>query len=185
MTQNYLAEAKERMQSALDHLCEDLKNIRTGRASPSLVDNVMVEAYGTQMRLRDTANITAPEPRQLLISPFDQNNLGLISKGIEKANLGVQPIIDGNVIRITIPEMDESKRKEMVKIAWDRCEKGKVAIRDARRKANESIKAAKSDGTLTEDELKSTEKKIQELTDDFCKRADSVTEAKEREVLAI
>lgn len=183
--QSILDEVKERMSQALGHLAEDLKNIRTGRASPSLLDSVMVDAYGTQMRLRDTANITAPEPRQLLVTPFDQNNVGLVGKGIEKANLGVQPVIDGNVIRITIPEMDEAKRKEMVKIAWDRCEKTKVAVREARRKGNEQLKLAKSDGHLTEDEQKSGEKRVQELTDDFCKKADSATETKEKEVLAI
>jgi len=183
--QSILDEVKERMKQALDHLAEDLKNIRTGRANPSLLDSVMVEAYGTQMRLRDTANVTVPEPRQLLVTPFDQNNIGLVSKGIEKANLGVQPMVDGNAIRITIPEMDEAKRKEMVKIAWDRCEKTKVAVREARRKGNELLKAGKSDGHLTEDEQKGGEKRIQELTDDFCKKADSATEAKEKEVLAI
>lgn len=183
--QQIISETKERMNQSIEHLKEDLKGIRTGRASPSLLDGVMVEAYGTQMPLRDTANVTAPEARQLLVSPFDQNNLGVISKGIEKANLGVQPMIDGNVIRLSIPEMDESKRKDMVRAAWDRCEKTKVSIREARRKANESLKAAKSASSITEDQLKAGEKKVQDLTDDFCKRADEATATKEKEVLAI
>lgn len=183
--QSIIAEMKERVELAMTHLGEDLKNIRTGRASASMLDSVMVEAYGTQMRLRDTANVTAPEARQLLVTPFDQNNAGIISKGIEKANLGVQPIIDGNVIRLNIPEMDEAKRKEMVRLAWDKCEKTKVAIREARRKANEQLKESKASGSLTEDEQKGGEKRIQELTDDFCKRADALVASKEKEVLAI
>ena len=180
--QGIIAEMKERVDLAIVHLGEDLKNIRTGRANPSMLDSVMVEAYGTQMRLRDTANVTAPEARQLLVTPFDQNNAGIIAKGIEKANLGIQPVVDGHIIRLNIPEMDEGKRKEMVRLAW---EKAKVSIREARRKANEQLKAAKTSGSLTEDEQKGGEKRTQELTDECCKRADALVALKEKEVLAI
>lgn len=183
--QSILSESEKGMKSSVDHLKEELKNIRTGRASPSLLDSVMVDVYGTAMRLRDLATVTAPEPRQLMVTPFDRNNCGPVSKGIERSNLGLQPTIDGNIVRINIPPMDEAKRKEMVKLAWDKCEKCKVSIRDARRKANESLKQLKSDGELTEDALKGAEKKIQDQTDRYCKLADETVAHKEEEVLAI
>src|SRR5438552_584653 len=108
-----IKETKKKMDAALDHFKQELKNIRTGRANPSILDNVMVDVYGTQMSLRELANITTPEPRQLLITPYDPHNSGPILKGIERANLGIRPFLDGHVIRMQIPPMDESMRKEM------------------------------------------------------------------------
>ena len=115
-------EAKEGMQAAVDHLDAELQNIRTGRANPSLIETVKVEVYGTPMNLRDVANITSPEPRQLLVTPYDNNNAGAIRNGIEKANLNLNPILDGHVVRINIAPMDESQRKEMAKLAHKRGE---------------------------------------------------------------
>lgn len=183
--QEVLFETEKMMQGSLDHLKDELKNIRTGRASPAFLDGVLVDVYGSSMRLRDLATVTAPEPRQLMVTPFDQNTCGPISKAIEKGNLGVQPIIDGNIVRINIPPMDEAKRKEMVKLAREKCEKGKISIREARRKANESLKQHKADGDITEDALKASEKKVQDLTDRYCKLCDDAVSSKEEEVLAI
>lgn len=178
-------DTKDKMHSAIDHLKEELKGIRTGHANPAMLENIMVEAYGTPMRLRDIANVTTPEPRQLLITPFDANNNDSIGKGIEKANLGFQPIVDGNVVRINIPQMDESVRKEMVKMCHKRREDTKISIRNIRREANETIRKQKADGEIGEDIMHSKEKEIQELTDKYCKIADEVSEEKEKEVSTI
>jgi len=180
-----LAQTKAKMMAAIDHLKEDLKAIRTGRANPSMLDGVMVEAYGSQVRLKDIASVSAPEPRQLLITPFDQNTKGSIGKGIEKANLGVMPIIDGNVVRLKIPPMDDSVRKEMIKLCHEKREKAKVTIRNIRRDGNEGARKQKADGIIPEDQLKRLEKQIQELTDKFCKEADDLSEKKEKEVSVI
>lgn len=177
-----LDQTKTKMAAAIEHHKEELKGIRTGRANPMMLDHVMVEVYGTLMRIRDIASISAPEPRQLLITPFDSTNKGFISKAIEKANLGFMPIIDGNIVRIKIPQMDESVRKEMIKLCHKRGEEAKVAIRNIRRDANETARHQKD---LSEDEQKRLEKHIQELTDKFCREVDDITAKKEKEVSTI
>lgn len=180
-----LDQTKNKMTAALDHLKEELKSIRTGRANPGMLDHVTVDVYGTQMRIKDLASVTVPEPRQLLISPFDATNKGAIAKSIERANLGVMPIVDGNVVRIKVPPMDENARKEMIKLCHKRAEEGKVGIRNARRDGNEAIRKLKNDGLVAEDEMKKVEKQIQELTDTFCKEVDELTAKKEKEVSTI
>ena len=178
-------EAKTKMAAAIEHFKAELKYIRTGRANPGLLDSVMVEVYGTNMKLRDIANITVPEARQLLISPFDGNNASAIGKSIEKANLGFQPIVDGNAVRINIPAMDESVRKDMVKLCKKRGEEAKVSIRNIRRDANDQARKQKASGDIAEDQLNRIEKEIQELTNKFCEEADKLCAAKEKEVCEI
>jgi len=178
-------EVKKAMNASLDHFREELKNVRTSRANPSLVENLTVEVYGTNMRLRDIANITVPESRQLLITPYDANNVHGIAKGIEAANLNVQPVVDGNVIRINIPPMDEQIRKEMSKKCKEKAETAKVKIREIRRKFNEIIKKQKQSGEMPEDIMKKEEKIIQDLTDRFCKDIDCLSQEKEKEVLEV
>ena len=178
-------QTKAKMAAAIDHLKNELKNIRTGRANPAMLDGVHVEVYGSDMRLKDISSVTSPESRQLLITPFDPRNASAISKAIEKANLGIQPIHDGNVVRIKIPQMDENVRKEMVKLCHKRKEDCKITIRNIRRDSNEVIKKQKSDGTIPEDMMKKYEKNIQESTDKFCKEADDLTDKKEKEVTTI
>ncbi len=173
------------MEAAIDHLKQELKSLRTGRANPAILDHVMVETYGTSMRLKDLANVTVPESRQLLISPYDANNANAIAKGIENANLNVQAVVDGNVVRINIPTMDESVRKEMVKQCKKRTEEAKIAIREIRRKFNDLVKKQKTSGELPEDMMKQKEKKIQELTDKYCKLCESTCSDKEKEILEI
>ncbi len=180
-----LEQTKVKMQAAIDHLFEELKSIRTGRANPAMLDNIMVEVYGSQMRIKDVASVNAVDSRQLLIAPFDMTTKGLISKAIEKANLGFMPIVDGNAIRIKIPPMDESLRKEMIKICSKRGEDGKVNIRNIRREANELVRKLKTEGKLAEDEKNKMEKQIQELTDKSCKEMDEITARKEKEVSVI
>ena len=176
-----LDQTKAKMLAAIEHLKEELKSIRTGRANPAMLDHVMVEIYGTQMKVKELASITAPEPRQLLITPFDTTNKGAISKAIEKANLGVMPIVDGNVVRIKISPMDENARKEMIKLCDKRTEECKVSVRNIRRDMNRK----KDDELTAEDEKKKMEKQIQELTDKYCREADEVTARKKKEVSTI
>lgn len=178
-------ETKARMQEALEHLKKELSQLRTGKANTGMLDSVTVEVYGSQMRLKELANVTTPEPRQILITPFDPQTAGPISKGIEKANLGVQPMLEGNIIRINVPPLDESMRKDIVKQAKKKVEESKVAIREVRRKSNDTIRKEKADGDITEDEMKKGEKRIQELTDDFCKQVDDIFLVREKEIMTV
>jgi len=180
-----IEQAKSKMAAAIEHLKNELKAIRTGRANPAMLDSIVVEVYGSQMRIKDLASITAPEARQLVITPFDRSNIAVIGKAIEKANIGIMPIVDGNLVRIKIPPMDENMRKEMVKLCHKRREEAKVSIRNIRRDANEAIRKKKNDGEIAEDIMKKSEKTIQELTDKFCKEADDISEKKEKEVSTI
>ncbi len=178
-------QAENKMKKVLEHFQSELKAIRTGRANPAILDNITIEVYGTAMRLRDVANVTVPESRQLLITPFDANNAGPIGSSIEKANINLQPIVEANVIRINIPPMTEDLRKEMVKECKKICEKGKISIRNSRKECNDILKKQKSEGEITEDFLKSAEKLVQELTDKFCKEIDSISITKENEILTV
>lgn len=178
-------QAKTKMQATLDHFKGDLKNLRTNRANAGMVEGVVVEVYGTQMRIKELANITVPESRQILISPFDPQTAAFISKGIEKANLNLQPILEGQSIRINVPPMDEAMRKEIVKQGKKKAEDAKIVIRDIRRKHNEMVRKQKADSVVTEDVMKKTEKTIQELTDQFCKQIDDLLAAKEKEIMAV
>ncbi|MFZ0564832.1 MAG: ribosome recycling factor [Chlamydiales bacterium] len=180
-----LDETKKKMNEAVEHLKHEFKRLRTGQANPEILDGVQVKAYGTQMRLLDVASISAPEPRQLLVTPFDASNTNAIAKGIEAANLNLQPMVDGNVVRIKIPEMDASIRQDLVKQARRKSEEAKVSIRNARRDGNERIKKQKSEGEIPEDLLKKHEKRIQEFTDNYCKTVDEITEKKEKEIIMI
>lgn len=178
-------QTESKMKNALDHLRSDLQSIRTGRANPAILEPVMVEVYGTNMRLRDIASISTPEPRQLLITPFDANNSAAIGKAIEKANLNLQPITEGNAVRINVPPMDEALRKEMVKQVNKKKEDGKISIRNIRRESNDLVKKQKSDGDLSEDQVKKVEKEVQELTDQYCKEADEIASLKEKDILTV
>lgn len=178
-------DAEKKMISAIEFLKHEFSGLRTGRANPALVEGVLVEAYGTNMRLSDLASISVPEARQLLISPFDANNTGVIAKGIIAANLNLQPQVEGTLIRIKIPEPDASFRQEMVKQARKKAEEAKIAVRNVRRETNEKAKKQKAEGSITEDILKSTEKKVQDLTDKYCKLIDDLTKEKEKEITVI
>lgn len=180
-----ISQSKKKMSDALDHFRKELKNIRTGRANPELIENIGVEVYGTQMRLRDIANITCPEPRQLLITPFDANNTSGIGSAIEKANLNLRPIVEGNMVRINIPEMTKERREEMIQMLNRKKEESKVSIRNVRKEANTALKNEKNDGILTEDDVKKHEKEIQNLTDKSCEQVDEVAKTKESEILTI
>lgn len=179
------SQAKSAMQGSLDHLKQELKALRTGRANSAMLDKVSVEVYGSQVRLKEVASISVPEARQIVVTPFDFSNAHAIKKGIEAANLGVNPMVDGKVIRINIPPMDETVRKQIAKQCKDLGEKSKIVMREVRRKYNDMIRKQKADGTIPEDMMKKLEKTIQELTDRFCKDIDMATAEKEKEVMTI
>ena len=173
------------MQEALEHFKKELNYLRSGKANAGMLDSISVEVYGAHMRIKELANVTTPEARQILITPFDPQTAGPISKGIEKANIGLQPVLEGNIVRINIPPMDESMRKDIVKQGKKKAEEAKVAIREIRRKGNDTLRKQKADGDITEDDMKKGEKKIQELTDDFCKQIDEIFGVKEKEIMTI
>lgn len=178
-------QVKEAMQASLDHLKQELKALRTGRANAAMLDKVSVEAYGSSVRLKEVASISVPEARQIVVTPFDFSNANAIKKGIEAANLGVNPMIDGKVIRINIPPMDEAMRKQIAKQCKDLGEKSKIGIREIRRKYNDMVRKQKTAGDIPEDIMKRLEKTIQELTDRFCKDIEKDTAEKEKEVMTI
>ena len=178
-------QVKATMQASLDHLKQELKALRTGRANSAMLDKVSAEVYGSQVKLKEVASISVPEARQIVVTPFDFNTAGAIKKGIEAANLGVNPIIDGKVIRINIPPMDETVRKQIAKQCKDLGEKTKISMREIRRKFNEQVRKQKTDGIIPEDMMKKQEKIIQDLTDRFCKDIDQATAEKEKEVMTI
>lgn len=182
---NVESQVKAAMQVAIDHLKEEFKAFRTGRASASMFDKITVEAYGSQMKLKEIASLSVPEPRQVVITPFDFSMANAIKKGIDAANLGVNPMIDGKVLRINIPPMDETLRKQIAKQCKELGEKSKIVIRETRRKFNEMVRKQKADGEIPEDAMKRHEKTIQDLTDRFCKEIDGVVAQKEKEVMTI
>ena len=177
--------AKSKMRAAIEHLKNELKTIRTGRAHSGMVDGILLEVYGSNVRIKEIASVTSPDPKQLLIAPFDPKNAPLIGKAIEKANIGMNPILDGHTVRLKIPMMDEAMRKEMIKVCHKKREESKISIRNIRRDCNEALKKLKGSGELPEDLLKKYEKSIQETTDAFCKEADTVSKQKEEEVMHI
>lgn len=179
------SQLKAAMQAAIDHLKQELKALRTGRANSSMLDKVHVDLHGTRVSIKSMANITVPEPRQIVVNPFDASTIHAIAKGIEAANLGVQPRVDGKVIRIPIPPPDENLRKQIAKQCKDLGEKSKIVLRDVRRKFNELVRKQKAEGEIAEDQMKRFEKTIQDLTDRSCKEVDTVCAEKEKEILTI
>jgi len=182
---NVEAQVKTAMQAALEHLKQELKALRTGRASASILDRVMVEIYGNLTPLKSLANISLPEPRQILVTPFDPSTTNAIAKGIEAAKLGINPMVDGKVVRLNVPPMDEAMRKQIAKQCKELGEKGKISMREVRRKFNDLVKKQKADGLIPEDMAKKFEKTIQDLTDKFCKDIDTACADKEKEIMTV
>ncbi|OUX36694.1 MAG: ribosome recycling factor [Kiritimatiellaceae bacterium TMED266] len=185
MSQEIQKEAEEKMEKTVQFLQQELSGLRTGKANPALVENVTVDYYGTPTRLRDIANISTPEPRQIVINPFDHSALGSIEKAIVSANIGITPMNDGRLIRVPIPELSEERRKEMVKLAGRTTEEQRVAVRNIRRDANEQIKAAEKQGDLTEDDRVEALDKIQTITNTVIARMDEMLASKETEIMEV
>ncbi len=179
------SEAKRKMEATLDAIAERLGGVRTGTANASLLTTLSVDAYGTQMKLQELATVTAPEPRLLIVSPFDRSILGAIEKAIQAANLGLNPQSDGNLLRVPIPALTEERRKEIVKGVGHIVEEGKVAVRNVRRDANDHIKKAQKDGTISEDDAKRAQDEIQRMTDKYVEKLEAMGHAKESEVMAV
>jgi len=176
---------QEKMEKTLSVLKHELSTLKAGRANPSLLDRISVEYYGAATPLNQLANIAAPEPRVLTISPWDAKSIPLIEKAILKSDLGINPSNDGKMIRLVIPQLTEERRKDLVKVVKKLGEESKVAIRNIRRDANEHLKKLKKDGEITEDNLKKSEENIQKITDKFIKEADKAVEVKEKEILEV
>ena len=183
------AEIMETTQTAMNNTVDALKrrfdSVRTGKASPALVEGVMVDYYGSQTRLKDIAAISAPEPRLLKIQPWDINAVNSIQKAIQASGLGITPVTDGKVIRLPIPELSEERRNDMTKQVKKFAEESRVEIRNARRDANEAIKEAKKKSEITEDEQKSQIDQIQKLTDKMIEKVDAILAEKQAELMAV
>jgi len=180
-----LLEAEDKMIKTDQVVANEFAGVRTGKASSSLVENVMVEVYGSQMRIREHAGITTPEPRQLVIQPWDVASLHPIEKAIQKSNLGLTPSVQGKIIRIAFPELSQERRQEFVKIVKGMAENGRVAIRHVRRDGLELLKKAKTSGGVGEEEIEGAEKEIQKLTDQYIAKIDAQLAAKEKEILTV
>jgi ribosome recycling factor len=180
-----LLEAEDKMIKTEQVVVNEFAGVRTGKASAALVENIMVEVYGSNMRLRELAGITTPEPRTLAIQPWDINSLHPIEKAIQKSNLGITPAIQGKMIRLFFPELSQERRQEFVKIIRKMAEDGRVAIRHVRRDGMEQMKKHAHDSGTTEDDVKHAEKELQKLTDDYIARIDVHVATKEKEIMTV
>ena len=180
-----LSEAKDEMEKSMRSLRLELQKVRTGRANPALLENVQVDYYGTPTPLRQLANLSAPDPRLIVVSPYDRGAIGDLERAIRAANLGFTPNNDGKIIRLPIPPLNEERRKDLVKQVKKMAEEHKIGVRDARRGAMEMIKELEDDSSISTDDRRRVEKQVQDLTDDFVKKIDDAISHKEKEVLEV
>lgn len=185
MVDAILKELPLKLQKSIDFLESELSNIHTGRASVSLVDDILVNAYGSKQQLKQVANITIPEARQILIQPWDKSVVGQIESAIRESDMGFNPVNTGDVIRINIPELTEERRRDYVKLAKERAEEARVGIRNTRSEAWNAIKKAKGDGEIGEDDMYHGEAEIQKLVDLYNKKVEEVFNLKEKELLEV
>jgi ribosome recycling factor len=177
------ADLERRMKGAVDSLKSDLSGLRTGRANVTLLDPVVVEVYGSHMPLNQVATVSAPEPRMLSVQVWDKSNINSVEKAIRSAGLGLNPISDGNNIRLPIPDLTEERRKELAKLAGKYAEAGRIAIRNVRRDGMEMLKADENKKEISEDDRKRGETEVQKLTDEMIKAADEAASHKEKEIM--
>jgi ribosome recycling factor len=185
MLEEVLTDAEKKMARAVEVLEHDLTTIRTGRASPALVDRLHVEYYGSEMPLNQVAGVTAPEARMLVIQPWDKSAITAIEKAILKSELGLTPSNDGTLIRIVLPQLTEERRRDLVKLVHRRVEEGRVAVRNVRREAHDDLRDLRKENMATEDDLKQGEGRLQRLTDRYVAEADRVGQRKEAEVMEV
>lgn len=183
MKDEILSEMRQKIEKTVEALNREFKKMRTGRASVSILEGIKVECYGTQMHLNQIASISSPESRLLTIQPWDQSIIGNIEKSILKSGLGLTPMNDGKLIRISIPPLTEERRKELAKIAKKMAEESKIVIRNHRRDSNEMLKELKNESEISEDEMYMYQDKVQEITDEFIKKIDGIRKEKESEIL--
>lgn len=177
------ADVERRMTGAVEALKSDLAGLRTGRANVGMLDPVMVEVYGSQMPINQVASVSAPEPRMLSVQVWDKANVGPVDKAIRSAGLGLNPIMDGQTLRLPIPEMTQERRKDLSKLAGQYAEKGRIAVRNVRRDANDALKTDEKKGDISEDEQKKLEGEVQKMTDKAIADIDAAAIAKEKEIL--
>lgn len=177
--------AEGRMLKVIELAKKDFGTIRTGRANPAILDRVVVECYGSQMPLNQVANVSAPEPRMILVQPWDKTILGLVEKAIQKADLGFNPSNDGNVIRLAIPQLTEERRREYVKLLKKDAEEKRIAVRSIRRDANEKLKKMEKNAEITEDDQKKGLDEVQKLTDKYIAEIDQLMANKEQEIMEV
>ena len=182
---DFLLEAEDKMVKTEQVVVNEFAGVRTGKASASLVENILVEVYGSQMRIRELAGITTPEPRTLAIQPWDAGSMQAIEKAIQKSNLGLSAATQGKVIRIFFPELSQERRTEFVKIIKKMAEDGRVAIRHVRRDTMEQLKKHAHDSGVTEDEVEKAEKELQKLTDGYIGKIDGHVTSKEKEIMTV
>jgi ribosome recycling factor len=180
-----MSDAKTHMDKAVDALRSDLQTIRTGRASPALIERLHVEYYGVSTPLNQVGSITVPEARMLVVQPWDKSALGAIEKAILKSDLGLNPTNDGRLIRVTIPYLSEERRRELIKLVHKKVEEGHVAVRNCRRDALETLEKAEKAKELSEDELKRAKERLQKITDGFIEKVDETGQAKQQEILEV
>jgi ribosome recycling factor len=183
MKNEILSELREKMTNTGEALKKDLKKIRTGRASAALLEGIRVDCYETQMPLDQVASISVPESRLMTIQPWDQSIIGNIEKAILKSELGLTPMNDGKIIRISIPPLTEERRKELAKLARKMGEESKISIRNHRREANDMFKDLKNEKEISEDEFHTSQDDVQKITDEFVKKIDEITGQKEKEIV--
>jgi len=180
-----LDDAKEHMDKSIEHFMHELRSIRAGRASPSMLENIRVDYYGSQTPLNQMASVNAPQPDLLLVQPWDKTALGDIEKAILAANLGLNPSNDGTFIRLPVPPLSEERRKDLVKAVKSRGEEAKISIRNVRRHAKDMIKSTQKEENLPEDMAYESEEKLQKLTDEYAKKVDTLLEHKEAEIMEV
>ena len=173
------------MEKAVDYMNHEFAAVRTGKASPAIVENIDVEAYGATMKLKQLALITTPEPRLLVIQPFDASTVKDIERAIKESNVGINPAVDGKIIRLPIPALSEERRKDLAKSIKHMAEESRVRVRSARRDGIDALKKAQKEGEVSEDELETYEKEVQKVTDAYVKKIDEAVTAKEAEIMKV
>ncbi|MEO0367575.1 MAG: ribosome recycling factor [Pseudomonadota bacterium] len=185
MIDDILKDAEKRMAKSIESMLSDMAKIRTGRASPALIDHVMVDYYGTATPIGQVANVTVQDARTLAVQPWEKNMVPVVEKAIMEANLGLNPVTAGDLIRIPLPPLTEERRREMVKVASSEGESGKIAVRNIRRDANSDFKSLLKDKDITEDEEKGAQDSVQKLTDKFVQQIDDIVKDKEAEIMQV
>jgi ribosome recycling factor len=177
-------DVREKMESSIEHLEKEFQNIRAGKASPDMLKGVMVDFYGAMTPINQTANITSPDARQIIVQPWDKSQIHAIEKAIMSANLGFNPKNEGEVLRITVPVVTEERRRDLVKLAKKEAEDAKIAIRNSRRSGNDEAKSLEKEG-VSEDDVKRLQEDIQKLTDKFIEKVDKLLDAKDKDIMTI
>ncbi|MBM7854423.1 ribosome recycling factor [Desulfohalotomaculum tongense] len=185
MINDIMKDAEERMKKSVEVTKSEFASLRAGRATPALLDKIQVDYYGTPTPINQLANISVPEPRLLVIQPWDKSVIPEIEKSIQKSDLGINPTNDGTVVRLTVPQLTEERRAELVKVVKKKAEEGRVAVRNVRREAIDELKTAQKEGLISEDELKRGQDSVQKLTDKYVKEIDELLAAKEKDIMQV